>query len=265
MARQSSRNKSVPQNRKAEISKSDNDYIFPEAVDNANVNDLPNDNVAAEESKEEERYEAENIAQGPKKKPASDSDDGSRNSSGLGDDGKGVGGNSVSGGRRSRAPDQGLIHSSANTIIRLLTRLGTENNCAIRMINVEQFQNENNPVKLDDNCIHSICTVNRRNKKDVETYVSCTGEYKLQLAGFSTKHLKFTGHSFHPDKIIKSLVMTFKYHKKPVETHVSSEVTLSVITNIMMEKEPDNVWELLDKNLNTARDNNGVPLYSWCR
>ena len=59
--------------------------------------------------------------------------------------------------------------------------------------------------------------------------------------------------------------MTFKYQKKRVETHVSSEVTLSVITNIMMEKEPDNVWELLDENLNTARDNNGVPLYSWCR
>ena len=114
------------------------------------------------------------------------------------------------------------------------------------MINVEQFQNDNDLVKLDDNCIHSICTVNRRNKKDVNTYVSGKGEYNLQLVVFAMKHRKFTGCSFHPDSISKSFVMTFKDQKKRVETHVRGELTLPVITNIMLEKEPDNVWELLD-------------------
>ena len=93
------------------------------------------------------------------------------------------------------------------------------------MINVEHFQNENNLVKLDNNRIHSICTVNCRNEKYVDTYVPGTEEYNLQLAVFATKQQKFTGRSLHPDSISKSFVMTFKDQKKPVETHVRGEVT----------------------------------------
>ena len=78
------------------------------------------------------------------------------------------------------------------------------------MINFEQLQNENDLVEPDNNCIHSICNVNRRNKKDVNTYVYGTGEYNLQLAVFAMKHLKFTDHSFHPDSMINSFGMTFK-------------------------------------------------------
>ena len=59
--------------------------------------------------------------------------------------------------------------------------------------------------------------------------------------------------------------MTFKYQKKRVETHVRSEVTPPVITNIMLEKEPDNMWELLDEHLNTVCGNNCLPLSLWCR
>ena len=92
-------------------------------VDNANGIDLPDDNAGSEESKEEEQDVAENLAQGPKKKPAPDGDDGSSSSYGSGGDGAGVGGNSGAEGRLSHTPDQGLIHSSANPILRLLTRL----------------------------------------------------------------------------------------------------------------------------------------------
>ena len=133
------------------------------------------------------------------------------------------------------------------------------------MINVEQFQNENDLVELDDNHIHSICTVNHRNEKDVDTYVSGTWEYKLHLEVFAMKHLKFTGRSFHTDSISKSFVMTLKDQNKCVETHVRSEVTLSIITNIMLDKEPDNMWDFLDEHLNTVSDNNGLPLSSWWR
>ena len=42
------------------------------------------------------------------------------------------------------------------------------------MINVEQFQNDNDLVKLDDNCIQYICTVNLKNERDVDTYFSVT-------------------------------------------------------------------------------------------
>ena len=88
--------------------------------------------------------------------------------------------------------------------------------------------------------------MNRRNENDVDNYVSGTGEYNLHLSVFTMKYLKFTGRSFHPDNISKSFVMTFKDQKKRVETHVRGEVTPTVITNRMLEKEPDNVWELLD-------------------
>ena len=66
MARQLYRNKSVPHKCKAESNKSDNDYIFPEVVDNATGNDPPDENAAAKDSKEEERYAARNLSQGPK-------------------------------------------------------------------------------------------------------------------------------------------------------------------------------------------------------
>ena len=56
------------------------------------------------------------------------------------------------------------------------------------MINVEQFQNENDLFKLEDNCIHSICTVNRRNEKDVDTYVSAVGDYNFQMDVLEMKH-----------------------------------------------------------------------------
>ena len=59
--------------------------------------------------------------------------------------------------------------------------------------------------------------------------------------------------------------MKFKDQMKHVETHARSEVTLPVITNRMLEKEPNNVWELIDEHLNTVRDNNGLPLSSRCR
>ena len=89
-------------------------------VNNATGNDLPDENAATEYSKEEEQDAAENLAQGPKKRPAPDGDNGSSSSSGLGGDVEVVGRNAGAGGRRSRAPDQDLIHSSAKTILRLL-------------------------------------------------------------------------------------------------------------------------------------------------
>ena len=67
MARQSSRNKSLPQKCKDEINESDNDSLLFEVVDNATGNDLPDDNVTAEESKEEEQDAAKNLVQVPKK------------------------------------------------------------------------------------------------------------------------------------------------------------------------------------------------------
>ena len=109
-------------------------------VGNSTGNDLPDNNTTVEELKGEEQDAAENIAQGPKKKPAPDGNDGSSSSSGLGGDGEGVGGNAVAGEVHSRAPDQGLIHSSDKSIIGLLTRLGIRKHYDIRMINVEQFQ-----------------------------------------------------------------------------------------------------------------------------
>ena len=133
------------------------------------------------------------------------------------------------------------------------------------MINIEQFQNENDLVKIDDNCIHSICTVNRGNEKDVDTNISGTGEYNLHLTVFKRKHRKFTGRSFHLDSTSKYSVMTFKDQKKRVENHVRGEVTPPVIMNRMLEKEPENAWDLLDKHLNTVRDNNSIPLSVWCR
>ena len=72
MARQSSRNKYVPQKRKAESNESDNDSLFPEVVDNATGIELPDNNAAGEESKEEEQDAAENLSQGPNKNPAHD-------------------------------------------------------------------------------------------------------------------------------------------------------------------------------------------------
>ena len=77
MARQSSRKKSVPQKRKAEINESDNDSLFPEVVDNSTGNDLHDKNPATEELKEEEQDAAENIVQGHNKKPSPDGDGGS--------------------------------------------------------------------------------------------------------------------------------------------------------------------------------------------
>ena len=65
MERQSSRNNSVTQKRKAESNESDNDSLFPEVVDNATGNDPPDENAAAKDSKEEERYAARNLSQGP--------------------------------------------------------------------------------------------------------------------------------------------------------------------------------------------------------
>ena len=67
MARQSSRNKSLPQKCKDEINESDNDSLLFEVVDNATRNDLPDNNVTAEESKEEEQDAAKNLVQVPKK------------------------------------------------------------------------------------------------------------------------------------------------------------------------------------------------------
>ena len=67
----------MPQKCKDEINDSDNDPLLFEVVDNATRNDLPDNNVTAEESKEEEQDAAENIAQGHKKKPAPDGNDGS--------------------------------------------------------------------------------------------------------------------------------------------------------------------------------------------
>ena len=133
------------------------------------------------------------------------------------------------------------------------------------MINVEQFQNDNNLVELNNNRIHSICTMNRRNKRDVNTYLSGMRDYNLQMAVFAMKHWKFTGRSYQPDIIIKSFVITFKYQKNRVENHVRSEVNPLVITNRMLENEMDNKWELLDEHLNTVCDNNGLPLSSGCR
>ena len=43
------------------------------------------------------------------------------------------------------------------------------------------------------------------------------------------------------------------------------ELTPTVITNIMLEMEPDIQWELLCEYLNILRDNNGLPLSAWCR
>ena len=59
--------------------------------------------------------------------------------------------------------------------------------------------------------------------------------------------------------------MTIKDQNKHVENHMRSEVTPSVITNRMLEKVPDNVWEFLDEHLNTVCDNNGLLISSWCR
>ena len=98
MARQSSRNKSGPQKRKAESNESDNDSLFPEVVDNATGNDLPDENAAAEYLKEEEQDAAKNPIQGPKNKPIPDGGDGSSSSSGSEADGGGVGRSAGAGG-----------------------------------------------------------------------------------------------------------------------------------------------------------------------
>ena len=107
--------------------------------------------------------------------------------------------------------------------------------------------------------------MNCRNEKDVDTYAFGTENYNLDLVVLEIKHLKFTDRSFHSDSISKSFVMAFKYQKKRVETHVRSEITPPVITNRMLEKEPDHAWEFLAEHFNTVRDNNGLPLSSWCR
>ena len=122
MARVSSINKHVTQKRKADSSESEDDYIFPKDVNNATGIDLPDNNAATEESKEEEHDAAENIVQCPNKKPAPDGNDGSISSSVSGGDGEGVGGSAGAWGRRLHTPEQGLLHSSDNSILRLLTR-----------------------------------------------------------------------------------------------------------------------------------------------
>ena len=43
------------------------------------------------------------------------------------------------------------------------------------------------------------------------------------------------------------------------------ELTSPVITDIMLEKEPKNAWELLDEHLNTVCGKNGLPISSWYR
>ena len=90
MARFPSRKKPVPQKRKADSSESDDHSLLPEEVDNATGIDLPNNNSAVGESKEEEQDAAKNIVQGPKKNPAPDGNDRYSSSSGSGGDGEGV-------------------------------------------------------------------------------------------------------------------------------------------------------------------------------
>ena len=53
--------------------------------------------------------------------------------------------------------------------------------------------------------------------------------------------------------------MKFKDQKKCAETHTRSKVTLPVIRNIMLEKEPEKVWELLDEYLNTVCEKKRSP------
>ena len=98
MPRFPSRKKPVPQKRKADSSESDDHSLLPEEVDNATGIDLPNNNSAVGESKEEEQDAAKNIVQGPKNKPIPDGGDGSSSSSGSGGDGGGVGRSAGAGG-----------------------------------------------------------------------------------------------------------------------------------------------------------------------
>ena len=79
------------------------------------------------------------------------------------------------------------------------------------------------------------------------------------------KHLKNTGHSYDRASVYKPYVMSLKYQKRRVETHQRDQITVSILTNRMLDKEPDRSWEFIDENLSCMSDNNGFTLSSWAR
>ena len=119
----SSINKLVPQKRNAEISESDDAFHLPEEVDNATGMDLPWQQCRRRRVEGRGTRRGQKSCPSPQENPALDGDDVCSSSSGSGGDSEVVGGIAGAWGRRLRAPYQGLIHSSAKTILILLTHL----------------------------------------------------------------------------------------------------------------------------------------------
>ena len=59
--------------------------------------------------------------------------------------------------------------------------------------------------------------------------------------------------------------MLFNYHNRSVDTHKRNQITVLVLTNRMLDKEPDHAWEFIDEHFSCVRENNGIPLSAWTR
>ena len=98
----------------------------------------------------------------------------------------------------------GAISKHDEPLLRLFMRLGVDEMSACRMINVEDFHDENCLVELGDKRIESICHVNRKREAYATIYISGSGEYNLKLAVLCMKQLKNTGRSFSIILLVKT-------------------------------------------------------------
>ena len=48
-----------------------------------------------------------------------------------------------------------------------------------------------------------------------------------------------------------------------METHQRDQITAPVLTNRMLDKEPNHAWEFIDEKFSCVRINNGIPLSVW--
>ena len=78
-------------------------------------------------------------------------------------------------------------------------------------------------------------------------------------------YLKNTGCSLDHESVYKPNVMSFKDQMRRVYTHQRDKITVPVLTNRMLAKEPDRAWDFIDEHLFCVRDENGIPLSAWTR
>ena len=168
--------------------------------------------------------------------------------------------------RREREVRMGIIDDMAIPVLQFLVRLGFDDMAARRMINVEVFHSVYRLLRLDDDKISNICRVHRKSEGNMmATFISATAEGNLKMAVFCLKHLKNTGRSYALHQVGTDVVESFTPHKVIVDAFVPGELAFPVVTNKILEKDPDHTWEVIMEYLAAVRDTNGIPLAAWAR